>query len=123
MSDAEFVEAVRPLIDAVGAELVPLDQAEGSDLELCWHGRPVVGVRLPALHGALDRLIGSVEQDLGSGLAELGREEKQEAVRLLDDRGAFTLRRAVEQVADALGVSRFTVYNYLNADRGEGDVE
>src|SRR4029453_17754465 len=37
------------------------------------------------------------------------------AVRLLDDRGAFQLRKAVEEVADALGVSRFTVYNYLNA--------
>jgi predicted transcriptional regulator YheO len=35
---------------------------------------------------------------------------------LLDDRGAFQLRRSVEEVADALGVSRFTVYNYLNAE-------
>ena len=34
---------------------------------------------------------------------------------LLDERGAFTLRRAVEDVADAMGVSRITVYNYLNA--------
>ena len=45
----------------------------------------------------------------------LGREDKQRAVRLLDERGAFTLRRAVEDVADAMGVSRITVYNYLNA--------
>ena len=43
-------------------------------------------------------------------------EDKQRAVRLLDERGAFTLRKAVEDVADALGVSRFTVYNYLNSD-------
>lgn len=26
---------------------------------------------------------------------------------------AFVLRRAVEEVADVLGVSRFTVYDYL----------
>ena len=45
----------------------------------------------------------------------LSREEKQKAIRLLDDRGAFILRRAVEDVADAMGVSRITVYNYLNA--------
>lgn len=119
-SDADaFVDALRPLVDAVGAELVTTDAANGSDLVLCWAGREVVGVRLPALQGALDRLIESVERELGAGLAELGREDKQEAVRLLDDRGAFMLRRAVEHVADALGVSRFTVYNYLNADRGE----
>ena len=36
-------------------------------------------------------------------------------MRLLDERGAFRLRKAVEDVADALGVSRFTVYNYLGA--------
>ena len=36
-------------------------------------------------------------------------------MHLLDERGAFQLRKSVEEVADALGVSRFTVYNYLNA--------
>ncbi len=40
---------------------------------------------------------------------------QENAVRLLDERGAFILRRAVEDVADAMGVSRITIYNYLNA--------
>ena len=31
------------------------------------------------------------------------------------ERGAFELRRSVEAVAEAMGVSRFTIYNYLNA--------
>ena len=48
-------------------------------------------------------------------LPTLSREDKQKAIRILDERGAFTLRRAVEDVADAMGVSRITVYNYLNA--------
>ncbi|MEO1062496.1 MAG: helix-turn-helix domain-containing protein [Actinomycetota bacterium] len=119
MTEHPLVDAVRPLVDALGAELVEPTEIGQADLSLCWEGRVVAGVRLPDLHGALGRLIDSVEKELGSTLADLGREEKQEAVRLLDERGAFTLRRAVEQVADALGVSRFTVYNYLNADRGE----
>ena len=34
---------------------------------------------------------------------------------MLDERGAFILRRAVEDIADVMGVSRITVYNYLNA--------
>ena len=62
-----------------------------------------------------DRLIEGVEREFGARLPQLGREEKQQAIRLLDERGAFTLRRAVEDVADAMGVSRITVYNYLNA--------
>jgi hypothetical protein len=106
---------VRPVIDAVGATLVPADEREASDVPLVWEGRVVAAVRMPPLHGALDRLIDAVETELGGRLPELGREEKQRAVRMLDERGAFTLRRAVEQVADAMGVSRITVYNYLNA--------
>jgi predicted transcriptional regulator YheO len=67
------------------------------------------------LHGALDRLIEQVEKELGSPLPHLSRNDKQVAVKMLDQRGAFILRRAVEDVADAMGVSRITVYNYLNA--------
>ena len=80
-----------------------------------WDGQVVAAVRMPPLHGALDRLIDSVETELGGPLPALSREDKQRAVRLLDERGAFILRRAVEDVADAMGVSRITIYNYLNA--------
>ena len=77
------------------------------------------GLGLPdgGLHGALARMIEQVEVELGGELPDLSREDKQRAVRLLDDRGAFLLRRSVDEVADALGVSRITVYNYLNAVR------
>jgi hypothetical protein len=110
-----LVTAVQPVVDAVGATLIAADEREASDVPLVWDGEVVAAVRLPPLHGALDRLIDAVEADLGGHLRSLTREDKQRAVRLLDQRGAFTLRRAVEDVADALGVSRITVYNYLNA--------
>lgn len=110
-----LLTAVAPVVDAVGATLVSPEQREPSDVPLLWDGHVVGAVRLPPLHGALDRLIDAVEAELGDRLPDLGREDKQRAVRLLDERGAFTLRRAVEDVADAMGVSRITVYNYLNA--------
>jgi predicted transcriptional regulator YheO len=47
----------------------------------------------------------------------LDRAAKQAAGRLLDERGAITLRRSIEDVADALGVSRVTVDNDLEAIR------
>jgi hypothetical protein len=115
MTDHPLVDAVRPVVDAVGATLVPAEDREASDVALVWDGEIIAAVRMPPLHGALDRLIDAVEAELGGKLPDLGREDKQRAVRLLDERGAFTLRRAVEQVADAMGVSRITVYNYLNA--------
>jgi len=108
--------AVEPVADAVGGTVVPCEELAPGDVPLRWDGAVVGGLRLPAeLHGALDRLITSVERELGARLTALSREDKQRAVRLLDERGAFTLRKAVEDVADALGVSRFTVYNYLNS--------
>lgn len=110
-----LLAAVRPVVEAMGARIVAVPDREPSDLPLSWNGEPVGYVRLPPLHGALDRLIEGVERDLGARLAELSREDKQRAVRMLDERGAFILRRAVEDVADVMGVSRITVYNYLNA--------
>lgn len=110
-----LIRSVKPVIDALGASLVAADDMEASDVALVWEGRTVAGVRMPPLHGALDRLIDAVEAELGGRLPMMSREDKQRAVRLLDERGAFILRRAVEDVADAMGVSRITVYNYLNA--------
>jgi hypothetical protein len=107
--------AVQPVVDAVGATIVAPEHREASDVPLVWNGEILAVVRMPPLHCALDRFIDSVEAQLGGRLPDLDREDKQRAVRLLDERGAFTLRRAVEQVADAMGVSRITVYNYLNA--------
>ena len=111
----QLARAVQPVVDAVGARMVSADDAEGSDVPLVWDGEVVAAVRLPPIHGALDRLIDAVETELGGRLPDLTREQKQKAIRLLDERGAFILRRAVEDVADAMGVSRITVYNYLNA--------
>jgi hypothetical protein len=110
-----LLTAIKPILDAVGAHLVSVDDARISDVALEWEGEIIAAVRLPPILGALNRLISQVERELGASLTELSRSDKQIAVRMLDQRGAFTLRRSVEDVADAMGVSRITVYNYLNA--------
>lgn len=114
-----LLAAITPVIDGFGARLLGPEEIARGDIPLSWDGRIVAGVRLPQLpnlHDALDRLVADVERELGSPLNRLSREDKQMAVRLLDDRGAFVLRKSVEDVADRLGVSRFTVYNYLSLD-------
>ena len=120
-----FLAALEPVAHALGAVIVGAGVLEEEDIPLRWDGELVGGLRLSGappdadagLHGALGRLIEQVEDELGGRLPDLSREQKQRAVRLLDDRGAFLLRRSVEDVADALGVSRITVYNYLSAIR------
>ncbi len=115
----ELATALSPLLDRIGATTVPVEQHQPGDVILHWEGEPAVAVRLPGeeLTSALDRVIGQVESELGAELPDLPRADKQRAVRLLEERGAFTLRKSVESVAKALGVSRFTVYNYLNREQ------
>ena len=99
-----------------GATLVPADQHRGRATSR-WCGTAASSPPC-ACRRCTARSTGSSTPSRPSsatGCPQLGREDKQRAVRLLDERGAFTLRRAVEQVADAMGVSRITVYNYLNA--------
>ena len=108
---------LQPIVDALGATLLPTDEATDDDLEVVWDGAVLAAVRRPDphldLHDALPILIAEVEHDIGLPCAEMDRSQKQETVALLNERGAFTLRKSVEDVAEALGVSRFTVYNYL----------
>jgi hypothetical protein len=109
--------AVEPLVEAVGASMVELDDIESGDITLEWEGEPMIGVRLADVI-SLDRLVSTVEEQLGSSLSDLDRSEKQKAVRMLEERGAFRLRKSIEDVAATMGVSRITIYNYLGA-KGE----
>jgi predicted transcriptional regulator YheO len=50
------------------------------------------------------------------------KRHKLEVVRLLEERGLFLIRDAVDFVASALGVTRYTIYNYLNELRPDEPV-
>ncbi|GLW18018.1 MULTISPECIES: helix-turn-helix domain-containing protein [Streptomyces] len=115
-ADHPFVQAVKPLVDAMGGRLVAPDQAQGDDVVLAWEGEDRVAVRLPHLSESLDHILVELRRRHGKPLAELDRKTKQSVVRILETRGAFSVRHGVETVATALGVSRFTVYNYLNRE-------
>jgi predicted transcriptional regulator YheO len=44
--------------------------------------------------------------------------DKLAVVQELDERGVFLIRGAINGVAQALGVSRYTIYNYLDEIKG-----
>jgi len=132
-----LLRALGPLLHRIGGELIDPADIGGGDVPVEWHGRLLAGVRLPATvplsapaepattdgqtaepaaPGGLDAIIEDLERQLGP-LADLSRSGKQQAVRLLEEAGAFSYRKSVEAVAVSLGVSRFTVYNYLNRER------
>ncbi|MDX3132046.1 helix-turn-helix domain-containing protein [Streptomyces europaeiscabiei] len=115
--DEPFVAAVKPLVDVMGGVMLPPDEAGPDDVVLSWEGADIVAVRLPQLAESLDHILAAMERRKGRPLADLDRKAKQEVVRILEARGAFSVRHGVETVASALGVSRFTVYNYLNREK------
>ncbi|MGP3925400.1 helix-turn-helix domain-containing protein [Streptomyces sp. 8N616] len=115
-ADHPFIAAVKPLVDAMGGDMIAPELARGDDVVLAWEGRDLVAVRLPHLSDSLDHILAELERRHGVPLSELERKEKQSVVRILEARGAFSVRHGVETVASALGVSRFTVYNYLNRE-------
>ena len=115
--DHPLLAALAPIVDLVGAEIVPADDIGEGDVPLEWEGEVLAGFRISSMHTALDRLVASVERELGSELADLDRVQKQIAIRRLDEKGAFLLRKSIDEVADLMGVSRITIYNYLNTIR------
>lgn len=110
---------MQPVADALGALVLDASEVGDGDIPLEWEGEVVGALRLPARQDALRTLVDQVERELGAALADLSRADKQRAVRMLDDRGAFALRKSIEEVADRMGVSRPTVYNYLQARRAD----
>ena len=114
-----LLKALLPLADVLGIQILDKDEITESDLPLIWEGEVVGGVRRHNLNGALTRLLSAVEIEMNLEVKDMDRIQKQQAVALLNEWGAFNLRKSVESVAEALEVSRFTVYNYL--ERSEND--
>jgi len=61
----------------------------------------------------LDEMLLDALNTTGKQVDELTKEEKVEIVRYLDEKGAFLIKKSAERVADFLGITRFTIYNYL----------
>jgi hypothetical protein len=77
------------------------------------------GAGQPHLEDTVERLIAAAERSIGRKVPRMTRAEKQQVVRFLDERGVFLIRKAVEDVAERLGVTRFTIYNYLDRRSSE----
>jgi predicted transcriptional regulator YheO len=69
----------------------------------------------------IDGIIASAAATIGKPLAELTRSERVEFVRILDQKGAFQLKKSVDNLSTVLGVSRATLYAYLDEARKSGN--
>jgi predicted transcriptional regulator YheO len=67
----------------------------------------------------VQNLIAETLNEIGQGQPLLNRDDKIDLIRRLADKGVFQVKKMVPFVADQLGLSRATIYNYLREVRGE----
>jgi predicted transcriptional regulator YheO len=71
----------------------------------------------------LETLIQNAISSVGKQIADMTREDKVAIVAYLETKGAFLIRYSVERVAELLGLTKYTIYNYLDEIRNKQEVE
>ena len=73
----------------------------------------------------IQRTIHSILRDavneIGAELPIMSKDDKIDLIARLDEKGAFQVKRAVPLIAEELGLSRSTIYNYLAEAREKTD--
>ena len=59
------------------------------------------------------RIIDRAVEKIGKPIGLMEKNERMEFIRMLDDMGLFLIKGTVQNVAQLLDVSKFTIYNYL----------
>jgi predicted transcriptional regulator YheO len=70
----------------------------------------------------LETLIQNAISSIGKNPPDMTREEKVAIVAYLEAKGAFLIRYSVERVAELLGMTKYTIYNYLDEIKKKQDV-
>lgn len=91
----------------LGQFLQPLQQASHEEVEK------------PEMDVLMEEIISGAVRRNGKPISLLNKREKTLAVQQMQQRGLFIVKGGVERAAAALGVSRYTIYNYLEALRQE----
>ncbi len=75
---------------------------------------------MPAtLEGLMERNLKLIRKLVGKPLHMSNKQEKLQAIKVLDDEGFFLLKGAVEALAEETGNTKYTIYSYLRELRGE----
>jgi predicted transcriptional regulator YheO len=65
----------------------------------------------------LGQIISETLEKTGKSIHLLQKEDKLKIVEELDERGVFLIKGSIDEVAKSIGVSRYTIYNYLEEVR------
>lgn len=69
------------------------------------------------VHDLLDSLIEQSVALVGKPAALMNKEEKVKAIQFLNDAGAFLITKSGDKVAKYFGISKFTLYSYIDVNK------
>lgn len=67
------------------------------------------------VNGLLNELIEQSVHLINKPVPQMTREDKIKAIRYLQDKGAFLITKSGEKVSRHFGISKYTLYNYIDA--------
>jgi predicted transcriptional regulator YheO len=100
-ADFADIEAARSIL----ARLLPRERAQVEQTQ----------VEAPEMEGLMHEIIEASVRRYRKPVHRMSKDEKTAAVEMMLERGLFIVKGGVEKAAAALGVTRFSVYNYLDA--------
>ncbi len=73
------------------------------------------------IHSTIHTILRESVTDVGAELPIMSKEDKIDLIARLDEKGAFQVKKAVPLIAEELGLSRSTIYNYLTEARDKSN--
>jgi len=67
----------------------------------------------------LDNLIRQSVELVGKPVALMNKDDKIKAISFLNDAGAFLITKSGDKVSEHFGISKFTLYSYINEVKDE----
>lgn len=69
------------------------------------------------INSVLENLIAEASNQIGVSYSDMTKEDRIEFIRYLDQRGAFLVTKAGDRICALLGISKYTMYAYLDIAR------
>ena len=75
--------------------------------------------RIVNINDMLDELIGQSVTLVGKPVSLMNKDDKVRAIRFLNEKGAFLVTKSSDKIAKFFGISKYTLYSYIDAKRRE----
>ena len=108
---------------AINYDISKLLMVESAVKELVSTGQEAQGTepeKIVNINDLLDDLIEQSVALVGKPVALMNKEDKVKAIRFLNQNGAFLVTKSGDKIAKYFGISKYTLYSYIDTKQQEG---